>query len=205
MTELWNDRMTDRTKTICPQIFDLRGIKISFFENWIILVCKKKVLFTEECFVPSLVEIGLSFLISSIYFHHFIIISPWKRAWLFIRAHLNSLYQRILCAKFGLNWPRVLEKKIFKMLTRMYLCYFNIISNSPWKRAWPFIWRNLNPLYPRMLCAKFVLKLAHCFWRCGWTYIKFTDRWKDIFNFVNIFWLFHNCLPLKKGASLQMN
>ena len=24
-----------------------------------------------------------------------------------------------------------------------------------WKRAWPFIWTNLNPLHPRMLCAKF--------------------------------------------------
>ena len=28
MTELQNDRMTDRTKTICPAIFDLGGIKI---------------------------------------------------------------------------------------------------------------------------------------------------------------------------------
>ena len=27
MTELKNDRMTDRTKTICPPIFDLGGIK----------------------------------------------------------------------------------------------------------------------------------------------------------------------------------
>ena len=26
---------------------------------------------------------------------------------------------------------------------------------SPLKRAGPFIWTNLNPLYPRMLCAKF--------------------------------------------------
>ena len=29
MTELQNDRMTDRTKTICPPIFDLGGIKIN--------------------------------------------------------------------------------------------------------------------------------------------------------------------------------
>ena len=28
MTELQNDRMTDRAKTICPPIFDLGGIKI---------------------------------------------------------------------------------------------------------------------------------------------------------------------------------
>ena len=26
---------------------------------------------------------------------------------------------------------------------------------SPLKRAGPFIWRNLNPLHPKMLCAKF--------------------------------------------------
>ena len=40
----------------------------------------------------------------------------------------------------------VLEKKIFYLLK-----YFT----SPRKRAWPFIWTNLNPLYPRMLCAVF--------------------------------------------------
>ena len=26
---------------------------------------------------------------------------------------------------------------------------------SPLGRAWPFIWTNLNPLHPRILCAKF--------------------------------------------------
>ena len=26
---------------------------------------------------------------------------------------------------------------------------------SPWNRAIPFIWTNLNPLHPRMFCAKF--------------------------------------------------
>ena len=35
----------------------------------------------------------------------------------------------------------------------MYFRHFVIIS--PWKRAGPFIWTNLNPLHPRMLCAKF--------------------------------------------------
>ena len=34
----------------------------------------------------------------------------------------------------------------------MYFRYFVIIF--PWKRAGP-IWRHLNPLHPRMLCAKF--------------------------------------------------
>ena len=35
----------------------------------------------------------------------------------------------------------------------MYFHYFVIISPS--KRVEPFIWTNLNPLHPRMLCAKF--------------------------------------------------
>ena len=48
----------------------------------------------------------------------------------------------------------VLEKKIFKFH------YFVIIST--WKRAGPFIWTNLNPLHPSMLCAKFGWN-----WPCG--------------------------------------
>ena len=35
----------------------------------------------------------------------------------------------------------------------MYFSYFVIIS--PWKRAEPFIWTNLNHLHSLMLCAKF--------------------------------------------------
>ena len=48
--------------------------------------------------------------------------------------------------------PVVLEEKIFLILS-MYFRYFVIIS--PWDRVGPFIWTNLNPLHPRMLCAKF--------------------------------------------------
>ena len=39
------------------------------------------------------------------YFHYFLIISPWKRAWPFIWTNLNPHHPRILCAKFGWNWP----------------------------------------------------------------------------------------------------
>ena len=34
---------------------------------------------------------------------------------------------------------------------------------SPWERVWPFIWTNLNPFYPMMLCAKFGGNLSHVY------------------------------------------
>ena len=92
------------------------------------------------------------FLILSMYFLYFVIISPWKRAGPFIWTNLNPLHPRMLCAKFGWNWPSGSVEEDF-LISSMFFRYFVIIS--PWKRAGPFIWTNLNPLYPRMLCAKF--------------------------------------------------
>ena len=45
------------------------------------------------------------FLISSMYFRYFWIISPWKRAGPFICTNLNPLCSRMYFAKFGWNWP----------------------------------------------------------------------------------------------------
>ena len=45
------------------------------------------------------------FLISSMYFRCFEIISPWKRVVSLIWTNLNLLHPRMLCAKFGWNWP----------------------------------------------------------------------------------------------------
>ena len=67
--------------------------------------------YTQGWFMLSLVEIGLVvlekkiFLNLSMYFCNFVIISPWKRAGSFIWTNLNSLYLRMLFAKFGWNWP----------------------------------------------------------------------------------------------------
>ena len=89
--------------------------------------------------------------ISSMYFRYFVIISPWKRAEAYILT-LNPLYPRILCFKFGWNWPSGSEGEDFLIC----LCIFhNFLIISPWKRARPFIWTNLNPLHPRMHCAMF--------------------------------------------------
>ena len=62
-------------------------------------------------------------------------------------VHLNSLHPKMLCAKFGWNWPSGSGEEDFQILS-MHFRYFIIIS--PWKRAWLFFWKNLNSL-----CAKF--------------------------------------------------
>ena len=38
---------------------------------------------------------------------------------------------------------------------RRFFNFNHFVIISPWKRAGSFIWRNLNPLLPRMPCAKF--------------------------------------------------
>ena len=94
------------------------------------------------------------FLISSMYFRYFVIISAWKRVGSFIWTNLHPLHPRMLCAKFGWNWTSVSREEDFK-ISSMCFHYFEIISF--WKRAVFFIWTNLNPLHPRMHCARFGL------------------------------------------------
>ena len=77
---------------------------------------------------------------------------PWKWVGPFIWTNLNPLHPRLLCVKFGWNWPSGSGEEDFLILST-YFRYFVIIS--PWKRTGPFIWTNLNPLHPSMLCAKF--------------------------------------------------
>ena len=71
----------------------------------------------------------------------------------------------------------------------MYFCYFPIIP--PWKRAGPYIWTNLNTLYPRMHCAKF-----------GWDWPSGSG--KDFLISINVFLLFCNYLPFEKGTALYL-
>ena len=85
----------------------------------------------------------------------------------------------MFCAKFGWNLPSG-SGKDFKKKFSMYFCYF--VRISPWKRAWPFIWINLNPHYQRKFCVKF-----------GWTWPVGSG------GFVSIFSLFRKYIPLEKA------
>ena len=107
----------------------------------------------------------------------------------FIWKILNPPHQRILCAKIGWNRLSGCVEEDF-LISSMYFHYFVIIS--PWKRAGPFIWTNLNPLHPRMLCAKF-----------GWNWPS--GSWEEDFLISSMFFrYFCNYLPLEKGWALHL-
>ena len=85
--------------------------KYLHFEQGVALHLKKKIPFTRWWFVLSLVEIDQVVLEKKIFtycqniFCYFAVISPWTWAWPFIWTNLNILYPRMLCVKFGWNWP----------------------------------------------------------------------------------------------------
>ena len=76
------------------------------------------------------------------FFRYFLIISPWKRAGPFIWISLNPLYPRMLCAKFGWNWPSGSGEEDFKTSSK---CFHSFVTISPWKRTGPFIWQTWIP------------------------------------------------------------
>ena len=134
------------------------------------------------------------------YFLYFVIIFYWKRPWTFIWTNLNSFHLRMFYAKF--KWhigPLVLEK-ILKIVL-MNFRYFVIVS--PKKRARPFIltfkqtWT--NP-WPKDVLCQILLKLAEWFWIRR--LLHFVSSWEEHLNFVSIFSLFRNYLPLEKIDSL---
>ena len=92
--------------------------------------------------------------------------------------HLNNLEPLSLKAALCQVWINclvVLQKKI--NVFSLFRNYF------PWKRAWPFIWKYLNPFTPGG-------ELAKWFWR------------RRFLKFVNVFLLFSNFLPLEKGVAI---
>ena len=72
---------------------------------------------------------------------------PWKGAWPCIWTNLNLFHPRMLCVKFGWNWPSGSGEEDFKISTFCihivrFVCFcFSILL--------------LSPLYEKILCAKF--------------------------------------------------
>ena len=103
--------------------------------------------FIQRCFVPSWNRLSGSYFVNVFSLFR----NSFEQTWIsFFVTSRNS-------------W-----EEDFKTLS-MYFPYFVFIS--PWKRVWPFIWTNLNPLHPRMFCANFDWN----WWKC----VKFTDGRTD--------------------------
>ena len=153
----------------------------------------------QQCFSHIMGLEKKIFLISFMYFRNFVTVSPWKKTGPLIWTNLNPLHQRMLCGKFGWNWPSGSGEEDFFYFS-MYSRYFVIIS--PLKRAGALIWTNLNPFHPWMLCEdspkdaswQVWLKLAQWFWR------------RRFINFVNSSLPFrYYYLHLEKDVGLHLN
>ena len=150
--------------------FAPRGKNI-FFKNNISLTWHS--LISLFCYYPPLKEeVTLHFNIFESPLHKDILCQIWLKLvkWFLRRRFLNasmyflyvtfislvkiliSLYPRILCVMFGWNWPSGSGIDFQKL--SIYFLKFLLLSPLR-KRARSFIWKKLNPLNPRMFCAKF--------------------------------------------------
>ena len=124
------------------------------------------------------------------YFHYFVIISPWKRAGPLFEQTWIPFTQGCIVSRLIEIGPLVLKKNL--LMSSMYYRYFVIISTL--KKTGPFIWTRLNPpfLQPRVHCAKF-----------GWNWSSFS--WED-FKISSIYFRFFenlNCLRQRQRKRRQ--
>ena len=126
-------------------VLHLYKFKLLFFKNdscqvWLKLIGEE--VFLLLCYYwPMLCKILSDFFTIMLYTH----ISP-------IWTNLNPLHPRNALCQVRVKLARWFLIRGLLILS-MYFCYFAIVY--PWKRVRPFIWSNLKPLYPRLLCAKF--------------------------------------------------
>ena len=84
----------------------------------------------------------------------------------------------------------VLEKRIYTNFVNVFSLFPNYL---PLKKGGAFHLNNLKSTSLKDALCQVWLKLAQWFWR------------RRFFNFVNVFSLFRNYLPLKKGGTLLLN
>ena len=106
-------------------------------------------------------------------FYNYLCLKKW---WPFIWINLSSLHQRILCAKFGWNWPSRSGEGDFLILSK-YLCYFSL------EKGRALHLNKLNTPLPKDALRKVWLKLAQRFWK------------RRFLDFVNVFRYFAMVSP----------
>ena len=129
---------------------------------------------------------------SIMYFYFFAIFSTLRRAWLHLRkkTNLNYLHPRMLCAKFSWKWLSGSGEEDF-LISSMYFLLFRIYL--PLEKGGALHLNKLKSPSPKDALCEVWLKLDQWFWK------------RKFFNFVNVFSLFRNYLPLEKGGALHLN
>ena len=129
--------------------------------------------------MPSLVELDLWFWwrkflnVVNVFLLYPLIISPLDGMWPFVWSNLNLLYQRMLCAKFNLNWSSNWWR-FLKLVNVFSLCrYFYYL---PLEKSMAFHLLKLETLSAK---DAFLQRLGQCFYRRKWKCEMFTDRQSD--------------------------
>ena len=114
----------------------------------------------------------------------FVIISPWKRTGPFIWTNLNPFHLRMLCAKFGWNWPGDSGEEDFLKVISLFC---NFLPLEKGEAYWPndvlcHVWLKLVPVVLEKKIFKFcqyifTLLLSSLGRSFGQTRISFTQVW----------------------------
>ena len=108
---------------------------------------------------------------------------------LFVKTWIPR-HRRMLCAKFGWNWPSGSGEEDFLNFVNVSLPFHNYL---PLEKGVALHLNKLEYPSPKDALCQVWLKLALWFLR------------RRFFNFVNVFSLFRNYLPLGKGMVLHLN
>ena len=166
----------------------------SFEHTWILI--------TQKCFEFCLVEICQVVLHSVEVFSLFHNYLPLEKGRGFIFEKLESPSLTGALCQVWLKFAQWFSRRRFLKFPQCNLHYFVIISLR--KRARPFIWTNLIPHDPRMLCAKLV-ETGPMELEKKMTIGKFTTTMTDKFWSETLTWAFGSGELIKKWTAIWEN
>ena len=129
------------------------------------------------------------FLKNSVNFYIFVIISPWKWPMVIIWTQLNPLPLRMICAKFGWNWPSGSGEDFFLIFS----AFLHFRYYLPLELTNVYHLNKVESPSPKDASYQFWLKLAQWFWR------------RRFLNDHTQFSHFCDYLPFEAGQALCLN
>ena len=112
------------------------------------------------------------------YFPYFVIISPWKKS---VALHIKKLESswRMLCSKFGWNWPRGSGEGDFYNFVNVFYLFGNY---PPLEKDGALHLNKYESPSPKDALCQVWLKLVWWFWRRRWKCEKFSTMTTDKTN-----------------------